>query len=385
MPERRIIAGLDIGTSKVCAIIGETGCNGELNIFGVGTSPSYGLKKGMVVNLDKTVQAITAAVGTAERMAGVEVSSVCIGVAGGHIASFNSHGVVAVANSNEITAQDVRRVLEAAKVVALPSDRRIIHVLPREYIVDSCRGIKDPEGMAGKRLEVNVHIVTGAVTAFQNIIKCVERAGLEVEDLVLQPIASSISVLTLDEQDSGTVLIDIGGGTTDLAVFYEGSICHTGIIPVGGNHFTQDLAFGLRIPFAEAERLKLQYSQGPFEEIVQPRSEELFVLVKEELTKLQELNIVPVQCVLTGGASQLYGLKDIAQAVLDLPVRIGSPSEVGGLFDMINSPVFATGIGLLLYSSKYCSPDVAEASFDSLWLNLADRIKQWFKDFIPLE
>lgn len=385
MPERRVIAGLDIGTSKVCAIIGETGCYGELNIFGVGTSPSYGLKKGMVVNLDKTVQAIAAAVDAAERMAGIEVSSVCVGVAGGHITSFNSHGVVAVANSNEITEQDVHRVLEAAKVIALPSDRRIIHVLPREFIVDSCRGIKDPEGMAGKRLEVNVHIVTGAVTALQNIIKCVERAGLEVEDLVLQPIASSISVLTLDEQDSGTVLIDIGGGTTDLAVFYEGSICHTGIIPVGGNHFTQDLAFGLRIPFAEAERLKLQYSQEPFEEIVRPRSEELFILVKEELVKLQELNIVPVQCVLTGGSSQLHGLKEIAQTILDLPVRIGSPSEVEGLFDMINSPVYATGIGLLLYSGKYCPPDVAEASFDSLWLNLADRIKQWFKDFIPLE
>lgn len=396
MPEREIITGLDIGTSKVCAIIGEVGESGQVNIIGVGTSPSHGLKKGMVVNLDKTVQAINAATRAAERMAGTRVSSVFVGVAGGHIVSFNSSGVVAVADSEEITHRDVMRVIEAAKVVAIPADRQIIHALPMEFIVDSCRGIKNPEGMAGKRLEVEVHIVTGRVTALQNIVKCVQRAGLEVRDLILQPLASCTSVLTPDEQECGTVLIDIGGGTTDLAVFYEGSVLHTAVLPVGGDHFTHDLAYGLRIPFAEGERLKLLYSsQGDtgnelpvdkLQSILYPRGEEVFQLVEKELAKLDQSGIAPIQCVLTGGASQLRGLTDIAEEVLGLPVRIGTPRAVGGLIDIINSPAYATGIGLVQYAAKQgLAGEETSVEGPGLLEQIIERITRWFKDFIPTE
>lgn len=412
MPERRIIAGLDIGTSKVCAILAEEGPNQEINIVGVGTSPSHGLKKGMVVNLDKTVQAITLAMNKAERMAGTRVTSVFVGVAGGHISSFNSHGVVAVASSDEITDRDVKRVIEAAKVVAIPNDRQMIHVLPREFMVDSCRGIKDPEGMAGKRLEVNVHIVTGAVTALQNVVKCVERAGYDVEDLILQPIASSASVLTCDEQESGTILIDIGGGTTDLAVFYEGAIFHTCVIPIGGDHFSQDLAFGLRIPFAEAERLKINYSQDAQSQvaatvewdeplrfgvretrdwskvvsIVEPRAEELFSLIKQELNKMGDYNIAPIQVVLTGGSSLLWGMEAMAERVLQLPIRIGSPESIGGLTDIVQSPIYATGIGLVQYACKnnLAAGELLPGS-TGVWAEVVERIKRWFKDFIPMD
>jgi len=421
LPERDIIAGLDIGTSKVCAIIAERGQFGEVNIIGVGTSPSHGLKKGMVVNLDKTVQAITVAVDSAQRMAGVPIESVYLGVAGGHISSFNSHGVVAVTNENEISERDVKRVIDAAKVVAIPNDRQIIHVLPRDFTVDSCRGIKDPEGMAGKRLEVLVHIVTGAVAALQNMVKCVERAGLVVEDLILQPIASCTSVLTVEEQECGTVLVDIGGGTTDIAVTFEGSIVYTAVIPVGGDHFTQDLAFGLRVPFAEAERLKLRYGQPKLKtysiehpaasaisseydypgqgfsnlaevqrdkiaSIVKPRAEEVFLLVKKELTNLIELGIGPIQCVLTGGASQLPEMEAFGQEILGLPVRIGSPESAGGLTDYVNSPIYATAIGLVQYASKNNQQSLRPVSAGSgFWADLVVRVKRWFKDFIPLD
>lgn len=421
MPERDIIAGLDIGTSKVCAIIAERGQFGEVSIIGVGTSPSHGLKKGMVVNLDKTVQAISAAVDSAQRMAGVPIESVYVGIAGGHISSFNSHGVVAVINENEITERDVKRVIDAAKVVAIPNDRQIIHVIPRDFTVDTCRGIKDPEGMAGKRLEVVVHIVTGAVAAIQNMVKCVERAGLVVEDLILQPIASCTSVLTPEEQDCATVLIDIGGGTTDLAVTHEGSIIHTAVIPVGGDHFTQDLAFGLRIPFAEAERLKLRYSQprvktytleqtaataipGEYDysgqffsnlpeverdkiaSIVKPRAEEVFLLVKKELANLVELGIAPIQCVLTGGASQLPEMEALAQEILGLPVRIGNPESAGGMADYVKSPIYATAIGLVQYACQNSQQNLRPVSAGSgFWADLLLRVKRWFKDFIPLD
>ncbi|MCL4514340.1 MAG: cell division protein FtsA [Firmicutes bacterium] len=421
MQERRFVSGLDIGTTKVCAIIAEERSPGELEIVGVGTSPSTGLRKGIIIDLDKTVQAIQVAVQRAEHMAGVRMDQVFVCVAGGHIAALNSNGVVAVTRPDkEITDLDVERAIEAAKAVTIPSEREILHVLPRDFMVDGCPGIKDPVGMAGLRLEVSVHIVTGSVTALQNVVKCVQRAGLDVADVVIQPLAAGEAVLTDEEKDLGAILVDIGGGTTDLAVFHEGSVWHTAVIPVGGNHITSDLAFGLRVPLARAEELKVQSghalaekldtrllvasaavmdggSGGPMSarpgdsdrqtmsSIIRPRVEEIFQLVRQEVDRAQHPSLVPSGVVITGGTGLLGGVAEVATQILDLPVRIGVPERVGGLVDVVKSPIYATAVGLVLYGSRWGGGRSAESRrerFD-LFKGLVARVRNWFLDLFP--
>lgn len=415
------MSGLDIGTTKVCAIIAEERSPGELEIVGVGTSPSTGLRKGIIIDLDKTVQAIQVAVQRAEHMAGVRMDQVFVCVAGGHIAALNSNGVVAVTRPDkEITDLDVERAIEAAKAVTIPSEREILHVLPRDFMVDGCPGIKDPVGMAGLRLEVSVHIVTGSVTALQNVVKCVQRAGLAVADVVIQPLAAGEAVLTDEEKDLGAILVDIGGGTTDLAVFHEGSVWHTAVIPVGGNHITSDLAFGLRVPLARAEELKVQSghalaekldtrllvasaavmdggSGGPMSarpgdsdrqtmsSIIRPRVEEIFQLVRQEVDRAQHPSLVPSGVVITGGTGLLGGVAEVATQILDLPVRIGVPERVGGLVDVVKSPSYATAVGLVLYGSRWGGGRSAESRrerFD-LFKGLVARVRNWFLDLFP--
>lgn len=415
------MSGLDIGTTKVCAIIAEERSPGELEIVGVGTSPSTGLRKGIIIDLDKTVQAIQVAVQRAEHMAGVRMDQVFVCVAGGHIAALNSNGVVAVTRPDkEITDLDVERAIEAAKAVTIPSEREILHVLPRDFMVDGCPGIKDPVGMAGLRLEVSVHIVTGSVTALQNVVKCVQRAGLDVADVVIQPLAAGEAVLTDEEKDLGAILVDIGGGTTDLAVFHEGSVWHTAVIPVGGNHITSDLAFGLRVPLARAEELKVQSghalaekldtrllvasaavmdggSGGPMSarpgdsdrqtmsSIIRPRVEEIFQLVRQEVDRAQHPSLVPSGVVITGGTGLLGGVAEVATQILDLPVRIGVPERVGGLVDVVKSPSYATAVGLVLYGSRWGGGRSAESRrerFD-LFKGLVARVRNWFLDLFP--
>lgn len=415
------MSGLDIGTTKVCAIIAEERSPGELEIVGVGTSPSTGLRKGIIIDLDKTVQAIQVAVQRAEHMAGVRMDQVFVCVAGGHIAALNSNGVVAVTRPDkEITDLDVERAIEAAKAVTIPSEREILHVLPRDFMVDGCPGIKDPVGMAGLRLEVSVHIVTGSVTALQNVVKCVQRAGLDVADVVIQPLAAGEAVLTDEEKDLGAILVDIGGGTTDLAVFHEGSVWHTAVIPVGGNHITSDLAFGLRVPLARAEELKVQSghalaekldtrllvasaavmdggSGGPMSarpgdsdrqtmsSIIRPRVEEIFQLVRQEVDRAQHPSLVPSGVVITGGTGLLGGVAEVATQILDLPVRIGVPERVGGLVDVVKSPIYATAVGLVLYGSRWGGGRSAESRrerFD-LFKGLVARVRNWFLDLFP--
>ncbi|MGE5576385.1 MAG: cell division protein FtsA [Syntrophothermus sp.] len=423
MQERRFVSGLDIGTNKVCAIIAEERSPGALEIIGVGTSPSTGLRKGIIVDLDKTVQAIQIAAQRAEHMAGVRMERVFVCVAGGHIAALNSNGVVAVTRPDkEITDLDVERAVEAAKTVAIPSEREILHVLPRDFIVDGCPGIKDPVGMAGLRLEVSVHIVTGSVTAMQNVVKCVQRAGLDVMDVVIQSLAAGEAVLTEEEKDLGAILVDIGGGTTDVAVFHEGSIWHTAVIPVGGNHITSDLAFGLRVPLARAEELKVQSghalaekldtrllvasaavidggSNGPggsmaarsgdssrqtMSSIIRPRVEEIFQLVRQEVDRAQHPSLVPSGVVITGGTALLGGVAEVATQILDLPVRIGVPERVGGLVDVVRSPAYAAAVGLVLYGSQSGgrSSEPPRARFD-IFRDLVARVKNWFFDLFP--
>lgn len=409
-----MITGLDVGTSKVCTIIAEVHPSGRLDFVGVGVAPSHGLRKGMVVDLERTVDAIRASVGQAERMAGVKVEEVWVGVAGGHVTSLNSHGVVAVARPDwEITRDDVERAVEAARAVALPSDRQVIHVLPREFVVDGCRGIHDPVGMSGVRLEVHVHLVTGAVTALRNMVKAVERAGLEVADLVLQPLASAEAVLVPEERSEGVVLIDIGAGTTDLAVFHEGSIWHTAVIPVGGNHVTSDLAYGLRLPWGEAERAKLAFGRPPvlpgFEGqlqvaaasfsgreaqgdrvdpalVIGARAEEIFRLVAGELRQVPHPAFVPGGAVITGGSSQLGGVLEIARQTLGLPVRRGVPGGRAGFPDLEANPAFATGVGLALYGARRRPPEEVSARARRRAgpaARVMALVRQWFGDFFP--
>ncbi len=420
MPERRLITGLDVGTSKVCTIIAEAHPSGQLDVRGVGTSPSHGLRKGMVVDLERTSDAIAEAMAQAERMAGVRVHQAYVGVAGGHIASLNSHGVVAVSRPDwEITPSDVRRVVEAARAVVIPGDREVIHVLPREFVVDGCRGIRDPVGMSGVRLEVYVHIVTGAITALRNMVKCVERAGLQVADVVLQPLASAESVLAPEERHGSCILVDIGAGTTDVAVFHEGSIWHTAVLPVGGNHVTSDLSFGLRLPWAEAERLKVSHSQPPVLPgleaagqvaaagqpgtaapawtapgtetspapvdpafVIRARAEEIMQLVGEEVRRVPHPAFVPAGAVLTGGSSQLGGLLEVGRRVLGVPVRVGVPEGLGGLPDFVASPAYATGVGLALYGRRVSSTAApAPHKGERLVAGLVGLVRRWFGDF----
>ena len=373
-----IIVGLDLGTTKVCAIVGELKDGGQVDIIGIGISPSYGLKKGVVVNIDSTVESIKKAVQEAELMAGVEINSVYVGISGGHIKGINSRGVAAIKNK-EVGSTDVARAIDGARAVNIPMDQQILHVIPQEFIIDDQDGIKEPIGMSGVRLDVKVHIITGAVTSIQNIVKSCSRAGLHVNDLVLQPLASSRAVLTSEEQELGAVVVDIGGGTTDMAIFLEGSLWHTEVLPIGGNHLTNDIAIGLRTPASEAEKIKIKYgcalsslvkheetldvpsvggrpprnlSRQILCEIIEPRVDELFGMVQQRLKKTGYEDMCASGLVLTGGTALMEGLQEAAERTFALPIRVGKPKNIGGLMDVVNSPVYATGVGLVLYGSE---------------------------------
>jgi len=403
--ENNLIVGLDIGTSKVVAIVGEVNASGEVEIIGIGTQPSRGLKKGVVVNIESTVQSIQRAVEEAELMAGCQIRSVYAGIAGSHVRSINSHGIVAI-KDKEVTPADVARVIDAARAVAIPADQRILHVLPQEFLIDNQEGIRDPISMSGVRLEARVHLVTGAVSAAQNIIKCVRRCGLEVDDIILEQLASSASVLTEDEKELGVCLVDIGGGTTDIAVFTEGAIRHTAVIPIAGDQVTNDIAVALRTPSQYANDLKIKYacalrqlasaeetievpSVGDREprqlarqtlaEVVEPRYEELLTLVQAELRRSGFEEICAAGVVLTGGSAKMDGVIELAEEIFHMPVRLGVPQHVSGLVDVIRNPIHATGVGLLLVGNKqqnsFSGRELEEDSGDNLWT----RMKSWFQ------
>ena len=401
-----VIVGLDLGTTKTCVIVGEITDQG-VDIIGIGSYPSEGLRKGVVVNIDSTVEAIKKAVDEAEHMSGCEISSVYAGIAGGHIKGQNSLGIVAV-KGREVDEEDVQRAIEASKAIAIPTDREILHTLPQNFIVDDQDGIRDPVGMSGVRLEAKVHIVTGAVTSIQNIVKSVNRVGLEINEIILEQIASSEAVLSNDEKDLGVALIDIGGGTTDIAVFTAGSIKHTAVLPVGGNYLTSDIATGLRTPLADAEKIKIKYgcafsaliakeetievpsvggreprevSRQILGRIVAPRMEEILTLAYKEIVKSGYEDILAAGVVLTGGAALLEGITELAEQIFNMPVRRGCPTGIGGLNDMVNSPMYATGVGLVLYGSKHISKNAFIQGSGSLFVNMFKKIKKWFLEF----
>ena len=401
-----LVVGLDIGTTKICAIVGAVTEEG-LDVVGIGTSPSRGLRKGVVINIESTVSAIRKALQEAELMAGCEIKSVFAGIAGGHIKGINSQGVIAIKN-REVTNDDVRRVIDAAKALAIPMDREVIHILPQEFIIDDQDGIKEPLGMSGVRLEARVHIVTGAVASAQNIIKSCNKAGVDVGDIVLEQLASSEAVLTPDEKDLGVALVDIGGGTTDIAIFVDGAIKHTSVLSLGGNHLTNDIAVGLRTPSAEAEKIKqisgccLSSMVGKDEtievpsvggreprilsrqllaEILEPRVEEIFTLVNREIVKSGFEDLIASGVVLTGGSAILPGMPELAEQVFDLPVRRGRPMGIGGLTDVVNSPVYATGVGLVKYGSRNLQTQNFKIGQENLFDRVTRRMKDWFGEF----
>ncbi|GAB4261987.1 MAG: cell division protein FtsA [Deferrisomatales bacterium] len=403
-----VVVGLDIGTTKICAVVAELAPEG-LRVLGYGTHPSKGLRKGVVINIEATVQSIRKAVEEAELMADREIRRVFAGIAGGHIKGFNSHGVIAL-RDREVKAADIRRVIDAARAVAIPMDREVIHIIPQEYIIDDQDGIKEPLGMSGVRLEARVHIVTGAVTSAQNIVKCCNRAGLEVADIILEPLASAEAVLTEDERELGVNLVDMGGGTTDIAVVSEGAVKHTSVLALGGNHVTNDIAVGLRTPAAEAEKIKRRFgcavtglvgkdetievasvggrrprtlSRRILAEIIEPRVEELFTLVRQDLHKAQVDDRVASGVVLSGGGASLEGACELAEQVFGLPVRRGVPREVEGLVDALRDPAFATGVGLVLYAARKRDdlPRTLDSSDDGLFTRITNRMKAWFKEF----
>lgn len=404
-----IVVGLDIGTTKICAIVAEVTEERSINIIGVGSSPSRGLRKGVVVNIESTVESIKKAVEEAELMAAVQINSVYTGIAGSHISGENSRGVVAL-KKQEVMRSDVERAIATARTVAvLPHDRRVLHVLPREFMVDDQDGIREPLGMSGTRLEVDVHIITGAVTSAQNIMKSVNRAGLDVVDIVLQPLASSEAVLSPEERELGVAMVDLGGGTTDLAIFAEGSIRHTAVLPIGGQHLSADLAIGLRTPQAEAEKLKIRHGlalvgllkdDDPVEvpsvgdrppramprkllaEIIQPRVEEMFDLIRREIVRAGYESMLAAGVVITGGTSMLDGMPDAAERVLDLPVRRGIPSGVGGLCDIVSNPMYATGVGLILHACRHAEElETAGARGGKRFGRVLDRMRGWMLEF----
>ena len=410
MASSHLVCGLDIGTTKICCVVGEASGAG-VDIVGIGMHPSVGLRKGVVVNIERTVESIKRAIEEAELMAGCEISSVYAGIAGGHIKGFNSHGVIAVKN-RVIAPLDIERVIEAARAVAIPMDREVIHTLAQEFIVDEQDGIQDPLGMAGVRLEAKVHIVTGAVTSAQNIIRCAHSAGLDVCDIVLESLASSEAVLTAEERDLGVALIDFGGGTTDLAIFSQDSIKHTAVLALGGTNLTNDIAIGLRTPMNYAEEIKKKYgcclssmidsdqtievesvggrktrslSRQVLGEILEPRVEEIFALINREMIRSGFDEQVTSGVVITGGAAMLEGVPEVAEQIFDLPVRRGYPLGVGGLSDVINNPMFATAVGLVIYGVKQ-EAGQAEKIFrirqKNIFNRVAARMKKWFRDVI---
>jgi cell division protein FtsA len=403
-----LVVGLDIGTTKICAIVGEVSPEG-IDIVGIGSYPSKGLRKGVVINIDSTVQSIQKAVEEAELMAGCEIHSVYAGISGGHIRGFNSHGIVAI-KDKEVKSEDVERVVEAAKAVAIPMDRELLHIIPQEFIVDDQDGIRDPVGMSGVRMEAKVHIVTGSVTSAQNIVKCANRCGLHVSDIVLEQLASSHAVLTQDEKELGVAMIDIGGGTTDLIILSQGSIRHTAVLPLGGNHLTNDIAVGIRTPTQEAESIKHRYgcaissmvsrdetievpsvggrkpraiSRQLLAEIIEPRVEEILMLAKREIEKSGFMDVVASGVVLTGGSSILDGVPELAERVFDMPVRRGVPQEIGGLVDVVSSPIYATAVGLVVYGAKEGARATTRTRVTdtNVYARVASRMRSWFGDF----
>ncbi len=400
--EHELIVGLDIGTTKIAAIVGALKPGGDLEILGIGTHPSKGLKKGVVVNIESTVKSIQRAVEEAEIMAECEIGSVSAGIAGSHIQGMNSHGIVAI-RTREVTAIDVDRVVDAAKAIAIPADQKILHTLPQEFIIDNQEGIHEPLGMSGVRLEAKVHIVTGSISAAQNIVKCVRLCGLEAEDIVLEQLASSYAVLSDDEKELGVCMIDIGGGTTDIAVFTDGSIRHTAVIPVAGDQVTNDIAVFLRTPTHHAEEIKVKYACALSEmvdpqeeiavpsigdrperrlkrqglaEVVGPRYEELFTLVQAELRRSGFEDLINAGVVLTGGSSKMEGAVELAEEIFHKPVRLGSPQNIEGLIDVVRTPVHATGVGLLIHSARYRSQ--GGGLLDGGATNLWERMRRWF-------
>lgn len=406
MPKNGYIVGFDIGTKKIAAIIGEITEDRKIEIIGIGHSDSKGLRKGIVVNLDLTVEAIKKAQEEAELMAGVEIDSAFIGISGAHIKSFNSRGVIAVSGKNkEINREDIKRVIEQSKAVSIPPDREIIHIIPQEFVVDDQDGIKDPLGMCGIKLEVNVHIITGAIASVQNLKTCITRSGIEIEDMILNQIATSFSVLTHDEMELGVGLIDIGGGTTDVAIFERGSLWYTSVIPIGGDNFTNDIAVGLRTPIPEAEKIKKRFgcvstplveehdtievpavgrakkprvlSRQLLADIIQPRAEEIFRLVDNDIKRIGYEKSLNSGIVLTGGTALLEGLEEISESIFDLPVRRGEPSGIGGLVDRVNTPDYATSVGLILYGyNQWKDRGFTKDRKKGFWIKL----KEWLKE-----
>lgn len=376
--DNKMIVGLDIGTSKVVAIVGAITPEGQLEIVGIGSHRSNGLKKGVVVNIESTVLSIQRAIEEAELMAGCQIHSVYAGIAGSHIRSLNSHGIVAI-RDREVFPQDLERVIDAAQAVAIPADQKILHILPQEFLIDDQDGVKEPLGMSGVRLEAKVHLVTCAVNAAQNIEKCIRRCGLEVEDIILEQLASSYSVLTDDEKELGVCVVDIGGGTTDIAIFKDGAIRHTGVIPIAGDQVTNDIAMALRTPTPNAEEIKIKYacalakltspdetikvpsvgdrqprdlSRQALAEVVEPRYDELFTLVQAELRRSGYEDLIAAGIVLTGGTSKMEGVIELAEEIFHMPVRLGAPQNIRGLSDIVNNPIYSTGVGLLIYAMK---------------------------------
>ena len=403
--DKNLIVGLDIGTSKVVAIVGEVTSSGEIEIIGLGSSQSRGLKKGVVVNIESTVQTIQRAIEEAELMAGCEIHSVYAGIAGSHIRSLNSHGIVAI-RDHEVSIGDVDRVIDAARAVAIPADQKILHILPQEFVIDSQEGIKEPIGMSGVRLEAKVHMVTGSVSSAQNIIKCVRRCGLEVDDIILEQLASSSAVLTEDEKNLGVCLVDVGGGTTDIAIFTDGSIHHTAVIPIAGDQVTNDIAVALRTPTQHAEDIKVRYAcaltqlankeetievpsvgdrparrlaRQTLAEVVQPRFEELFSLVQAELRRSGYEELIAAGVVLTGGSSKMEGAVELAEEIFHMPVRVGIPQFVSGLSDVVKNPIYSTGVGLLLFGQKQLQNAIPGVKFDSSVKGVWQRMRNWFQ------
>lgn len=403
-PNKDLMVGIDIGTSKIVAMVGELDPEGKLNIVGLGSHPSQGLKRGVVVNIESAVNSIQQAVEAAELMAGCQIYSAFTGIAGSHIRSINSHGIVAI-RDREVTQSDIDRVIDAARAVAIPADQKILHILPQEFIIDSQDSIREPIGMSGVRLEAKVHIVTGAVSAAQNIVKCLKRCGLMASDIVLEQFASSQSILGEDEKELGVCIVDIGAGTTDIAIFTDGAIRHTAVIPIAGDQVTNDIAIALRTPTKHAEEIKLKYacarqeladpaemidiptvgdrpgrhmSKRALAEVVEARYEELFTLVATEIRRSGLEDLIAAGIVLTGGASKVEGAVELAEHVFKMPVRIGTPQYITGLPEVIDNPVYATGVGLLLYGLQQRDTQretVAQPGFKGL----LGKMKGWFQ------
>ena len=397
----QLIVGLDIGTSKVVCIVAERNLDGVVEIIGIGMHPTRGLKKGVVVNIESTVQSIQRAVEEAELMAGCQIRSVYVGIAGSHIRSMNSHGIVAI-RDREVLQPDIDRVIDAAQAVAIPADQKILHILPQEFLIDEQEGVKEPLGMSGVRLEAKVHLVTCAVNAVQNIEKCIRRCGLEVESVILEQLASGYSVLTEDEKDLGVCMCDIGGGTTDIAVFTDGAIRHTAVIPIAGDQVTNDIAMALRTPTPNAEEIKIKYgcaltslagenetikvasvggrqdrdlSRQSLADVVEPRYDELFTLIQAELQRSGFEDLVAAGIVLTGGTSKMEGVVELAEEIFHMPVSIGKPTGFQGLSDIIRNPIHSTGVGLLLYGAEQSRDAVMPVP---MTFNVVEKVKNWF-------